>query len=155
MEFKAGIIRADVKIGDERRVMVLETSDVEMRLRKLLSDQRLGRGMGIIRKMADKYHLKNVVFEDAGRCNVGGEGGLAERLRGDLEASGFRVYRWGRGSRGFVVYEERHYVWIEEGVKAVCRGVSLERLALLLRVEGEREVREREFRDGSGCGVFE
>jgi hypothetical protein len=64
----AGVIRIRVDIGNEKRVMFVGTRDVGMRMRKLVSDRKLGKLGGRIFAMAEKFHAGKLVFDEVCRC---------------------------------------------------------------------------------------
>lgn len=129
-----GLIRADLELGVERRVMVMGTSDLDGRLRKLRSKQRLGKLDGNLLKMADRFHGKKLVFSEVCECD-GDWGVLAADYRRRLRDEGFKVYG-GHISEGYRVMtvSREHKEWVDEGLRALERGVGIGVLVELLRV---------------------
>jgi hypothetical protein len=140
---KAGVLRIDVAIEGEKRVMVLASSDVDVRLRKLKSDRKLGKLTVGFMEMAAGDDSR-LIFSEVGRCAAGSEEGFAQATREELGAAGYIV--WGvKRTLDVVVSEGKHSAWIAAGVKAIEAGMRVEELRDLIEKETKKDVKKVEI----------
>lgn len=133
---KAGVLRIDCEVLGERRVMVLASVDVDMRLRKLRSQQKQGKLTTGFVTFCDGDTQK-LTFSEVGRCIKGSEGAFATATRHKLGVEGYAV--WGdTKALEVVVSDAKHGAWIAAGVKAIEAGMGVEELKKLIEKGAEK-----------------